>query len=220
MPAPFTLHVDRTVRRLVKEGFIGKLLAVQLHANSGAFLDLAGELTWRRDVALSGGNIMSMGIWYEILMRWIGEASQVMALGNVVVPQRRDPATGQMRAVQVPEHLDILATMRDGAQAHLQFSTLHGLVPANDVTLFGSEGTLRYVDKLLLGGRRDERALQPIQVPPDEAGAWRVEEEFINAIRGKETVKLTDFASGVRYMAFTEAVNASLREGRMVAVPS
>ena len=47
------------------------------------------------------------------------------------------------------------------------------------------------------------RLLEP---PPEKRGGWRVEAEFIGAIRGEETVRLTDFASGVRYMEFTEAV--------------
>ena len=49
-------------------------------------------------------------------------------------------------------------------------------------------------------------SLQPIDIPADEVGGWRVEEEFINAIRGEEIITHTDFGTGLKYMAFTEAV--------------
>jgi predicted dehydrogenase len=56
-------------------------------------------------------------------------------------------------------------------------------------------------------------------VPPDKQGTWRVEEEFVNAIRGKEKVVLTSFEDGVRYMEFTEAVTRSAQTGQAVSLP-
>lgn len=37
--------------------------------------------------------------------------------------------------------------------------------------------------------------------------------------RGREAVKHTDFATGVRYMEFTEAVARSCQSGQAVALP-
>ena len=56
-------------------------------------------------------------------------------------------------------------------------------------------------------------------IPPGECAAWRVEAEFVGAIRGEEPVRLTDFDTGVRYMAFTTAVHRSLETGQPVDVP-
>ena len=47
----------------------------------------------------------------------------------------------------------------------------------------------------------------------------RVEEEFVNAIRGREEVKLTDLATGLRYMQWTDGVTTALRTGRKVHLP-
>ncbi len=33
----------------------------------------------------------------------------------------------------------------------------------------------------------------PLAIDPAKAGAWRVEEEFVNAVRGREAVTHTDF---------------------------
>ena len=53
---------------------------------------------------------------------------------------------------------------------------------------------------------------------PSHPPGWHVEEEFITAIRGEGAITRTRFEEGVQYMAFTEAVHRSMREGRTVAV--
>src|SRR2546430_13618226 len=63
---------------------------------------------WRQDVTLSGHNILTMGIWYEAMMRWLGPARRVMAMTNVAVPRRRDAAAAWHEA-RAPDHVDILA---------------------------------------------------------------------------------------------------------------
>jgi predicted dehydrogenase len=57
-------------------------------------------------------------------------------------------------------------------------------------------------------------------VPPEQRVGWRVEEEFVNAVRGKERVSRTTFEDGVRYMELTDAVARSAAEGRAVDVAS
>jgi hypothetical protein len=46
-----------------------------------------------------------------------------------------------------------------------------------------------------------------------------VEEEFINAIRGREPVTHTDFVTGTKYMEWTDAVAQSMRERREIMLP-
>ena len=61
--------------------------------------------------------------------------------------------------------------------------------------------------------------MKPIEIPTDKTYGWRVEEEFIGAIRGQEPVRRTSFVDAVNYMDFTEAVHISSREGRRVYLP-
>jgi hypothetical protein len=42
---------------------------------------------------------------------------------------------------------------------------------------------------------------------------------IIGAISGKESVRLTTFAGGVKYMEFTEAIARSLAERRAIPLP-
>ena len=219
VPAPHTLEVDTTIRTLLAEGFLGEVLAVELQSSPGRFVEPASPLHWRHDVSLSGHNILNMGIWYEAMMRWLGPAQRVTAMTKVAVPTRKD-AGGVPHEIKVPDHVDILAQLRSGAVAHLRFSSVTGLAPGSEAWIYGSEGTLRLeADALrLTGGRRGESALREIPVPPKTRIGWRVEEEFVNAIRGREKVTHTGFEDGVRYMEFTDAVTRSATTGQTVEV--
>lgn len=217
VPSPMTLRVDATLKRLLAEGYLGELLAIEVRVG-GDFLDSEALLHWRQDFDLSGFNIMSMGIWYEAVLRWVGEATGVQAMGKVFTKMRTDD-TGTLRAVRVPEHVDVVADMACGAQLHMQVSSVTGLAGAPEAFLFGSEGTLRFAVNNLYGGKRGAGALEEISIPEREAGAWRVEEEFVNAIRGLEKITHTPPETGVKYMEFTEAVARSMQTGQAVSLP-
>ena len=115
VPSPMTLRVDNTIKRLIAEGYIGDVLAIEARAG-GAFLDSESSLQWRQDFDLSGLNIMSMGIWYEALMRWVGEATRILAMGKTFVKMRPD-ADGVMRSVRIPEHIDVVGDLACGRAA-------------------------------------------------------------------------------------------------------
>jgi hypothetical protein len=91
------------------------------------------------------------------------------------------------------------------------------------VRLFGSAGVLHYdllTDRILgtqKAGSLDE--LREIPIPPEKARTWQVEADFVHSIREGAPVTLTDFATGVEYMEFTEAVARSARTGVAVGLP-
>ncbi|NJN83468.1 MAG: Gfo/Idh/MocA family oxidoreductase, partial [Caldilineaceae bacterium] len=120
VPSPMTLRVDKTIKRLIAEGYLGAIAAIEVRAG-GVFLDTDGPMHWRHDFDLSGMNIMSMGIWYEAVLRWVGAATRVSATGKTFIKQRRG-ADGLLKPVRIPEHIDVVADMACGAQMHMQIS--------------------------------------------------------------------------------------------------
>ncbi len=217
VPSPFSLRVDNTIKRLIADGYIGDVLAVEVRAG-GTFLDPDEPLHWREDFNLSGFNIMTMGIWYEALLRWVGEATSVMAMGKTYVRMRKD-ADGVMRPTRIPQHIDIVADLACGAQMHVQISNVAGLVDGPEAFIFGSTGTLQFANNNLYGGQKDDDTLTEILIPAEEEGGWRVEEEFVSAIHGHEVITHTNFEDGVKYMEFTEAVTRSMTTGRAISLP-
>ena len=65
-----------------------------------------------------------------------------------------------------------------------------------DVYILGTDGTIRQRQPVggalaLSAGERGKADLEPVEIDPAKRGAWRVGEEFVNAIRGKERIALT-----------------------------
>ena len=222
VPGPLTFKFDRTIQELIAVGYLGDVLSIELSsASGGKFIDPGGPFLWRQDKDLSGNNILDMGIWYECLMRWVGPVETVQAMTQINVSTRQD-TDGHTRAVTVPDHVDILCRMASGAQARLRVSAVIGLARAPEVWLYGSEGTLHLDlgNGVLRGGRRGDDDLREIPVAPEMEGRWRVEQEFVNAVRGEEIVTHTSFEDGVKYMEFTDAVVRSAETGQAVTLPS
>ncbi len=217
VPSPFTLGVDNTIRRMIAEDYLGDLLAMEVRASTG-FLNRDAPLGWRQASELSGMNIMTLGIWYEAVMRWVGQAESVQAQGLTFSKMRRDDH-GIKIPVRIPEHLNVNARMECGALAHFLISSVAGLQGPPQVWLYGEKGTLLFREGKLFGGRRDDGNLKFIDIPKHEFMSWQVEAEFIDAIRDVAPVRLTTFNDGVKYMEFTEAVNLSMTHGETIHLP-
>ena len=110
--------------------------------------------------------------------------------------------------------------LANAAQVHMRFSETTGLSGGNQTWIHGSEGTI-YIDGSLsvFAGRRGDSQLSAIANPPRQQAYYRVEEEFINAIRGVEQVTMARFETGVQYMEWTEAVHLSAETGQAVNLP-
>ena len=223
VPAGFTFEVDQTIADLLSDGYVGQILSVDMDIQQG-LLSADTPAMWRHDRELSGFNVMLVGAWYECMMRWVGEVSSVTALSRVVVTSRPD-GSGSSKLMDIPDHVEILGEFPSGAMAHLRFSEANGMAPPNVSKIIGTEGTLQVGDVDLMGddsklyGGQGRGELTEIEIPPEKKGHWRVEEQFINAIRGNERVTHNTFETGVKYMEFTEAVTRSARSRSTVFLP-
>ncbi len=140
VPSPMTLSVDRTIKRLIAEGYLGDLLAIEIAPAAVPQPD--SPLHWRQNRDLSGLNIMSLGIWYEAVMRWAGSASAVTAMGKTFTPMRKN-AAGYIQATDIPD-TSTCWRIWPAARRRMQMPAVAGLAGAPEAWLFGSEGTLRY----------------------------------------------------------------------------
>ena len=142
-----------------------------------------------------------------------------MAMAQVQVPHRRDEK-GELTSVTIPDHVDILYRLANGAQVHMRMSATTGLSTGNQIWMYGTEGTI-YVDQQqnVYAGRRGDTQLAEIPNPADQQAYYRVEEEFANAIRGQEQITMVPFETGVHYMEWTEAVFRSAQTGQAISLP-
>jgi predicted dehydrogenase len=223
VPSPLGFRAHRVVRELIDSGFLGRLREVVAIGTGDHLADADVPLGWRQVAELSGVNMLVLGILHETVLRWTPPPTQVVAQLQAFVPERLDPATGLRRRVGTPDSVQVLTMLEGGARGLYHVSGVTRFGPGTQVHLYGGEGTLRYemqpVERLL-GARRGDKELAEIPVPANKSYDWRVEAEFVGAIRGEEKVEFTDFATGLNYMEFTEAVARSAATGQAVELPT
>jgi len=215
VPAPMSLAFDATVIDLLQGGTLGSVREVVLTATNDTLADSTLPLTWRQDFSLSGKNTLMMGIYYEMAMRWLERGvSSVMADAAIFTKERKD-REGVPQQTTVPESVTVLGTYAassgplfgESARLVAHFSGVERSGPRAEIRLNGSKAGLRLDlvknELWLTQGREPEKL---VQIAPEKRGAWRVEADFIDSIREGMPVRLTDFATGVEYMRFTEAV--------------
>ncbi len=231
-PAPHVLAGQRFVEGLLAAGELGELRLVRLQHLSDAQLSPEAPYHWRMDRAISGYNVLTVGIYAEILHRWVGRARTVAATGRVFTGRRRDPESGELRPVEIPESVVATGELENGAHYVYTFSAVAPHSPGDAIEIYGTRGALLYdvpAHEIRLGrvepgapprvGRVQPKALPPVvQIPAAQRGEWRVEADFVAAIRQGAPV-FPGFADGVDYMEFTEAVGRALAEGRRIALP-
>jgi predicted dehydrogenase len=228
VPSPFGLKGHAVMKELIAEGFLGELREVFVYSLSAALADPAAPLSWRQDTTLSGFNMLTLGILHETLSRWVPPPVSVLAQVHAHIATRIDPASGVRRPVGTPDSVQVLTTLENGARAVYHFSGATPFGQGQGIHLYGSEGVLRYdltADCIFGASRRrgaqpgQADALEEIDIPPEKAQSWRVEADFVDAIREGRPIELTDFASGVQYMEFTEAVARSAQRGEVIELP-
>lgn len=219
VPSPFGLVQDRCVKKMLAEGFLGELREVVVLGVDDVFWDYTRFMHWRQDASISGYNVLSLGILHETVLRWVPGPTQVFAQTALFEPTRPHPTEQGEVDVTVPDSVQILTKLEGGARGLYQIGGVTLFGPGRQIHLYGRNGTIKLLlspQEKLLCGRVGETELHEIDIPADLRGGWRVEAEFIGAIRGQEQVKFTDFATGVRYMEFTEAVARSAAENAPV----
>ena len=210
----FGLKGDRVMRRLIHdENYIGDILEVR----AVSFYEAVPEIgQWTADPETAGVNTMLLGILAEVLYRWIDPVTAVTAISS------DDPAS-------VPQSLGVVAELQGGGTASFHLSCRVGHGPGNKIEIYGTRGELEYrmlsekpggmvTEEEIFGRTEGETDISPIEIPLAEMRDRTMDVEFIKAIRHGTPVE-PDFAEGIRYMEFSEAVAQSLYEGRKISMP-
>jgi predicted dehydrogenase len=219
-PPPNGMKGDRFIRKLIAEGYLGEPREVHAWGLSAGNADPGAPLHWRQDFDLQGYNTLTLGMWVEVIHRWMGLHTRVAAVVKTHTPERTDPATGQRKAVRVGESVSIAAELANGALGSYRFSGVARHAPHSAIHLYGCEGSLFYdldTDEIR-GGRSGDAEAAPLPIPPELVREWTVEADFVRAIREGTPVE-PSFADGVAYMEFTEAVYRSHETGCAVSLP-
>jgi predicted dehydrogenase len=221
VPSPYGLAGEAFVASMIASGYLGTLREVHVHSLNNQLADPNTPMGWRQMTRYSGFNMLTLGILYETVLRWVAPAVRVMAHASKIVSNRFDPEQDKSTRVGTPDSVQVLTTHQDGSCGVYRLSSVVWHDTSMGIALYGSEATLFY-DLLrdeIRGARRSDNGLQPLPIPDSLRGGWQLEADFIAAIRGERPVTHTDFLTGVRYMQFTEAVARSSRHQVPVMLP-
>lgn len=214
VPAPMSLEVDATVTRILEANGIGELREVVVTHTGSQFLSSETPMTWRQDFELSGYNILTMGIFHEMVQRWLRRVPEwVVADAEVFTKRRSKTPGGEEGDVKIPDSVSVLGRFGGGARLIYHFSGVEAGAPRNEMRVNGATGGLRFDVGANELYQSDGAREWKVEIPVETRRGWRVEADFIESIRTGAPVELTSFQEGVKYMRFTEAVYHSWRDG-------
>ena len=213
-PPPHGMKGGRFFQKLLHDGYAGELWHFRLNALNGSLSDPLAPPHWRQRTELSGHNVLTVGIYAEVLQRWIGSPRRLHAQMKVSVPKREG------YVVHIPDVVQVFGQWPNGLAGSLEWSGVAQFAPDETLTIYGRDGTLVYnfTKDEIHGARRGEKKLHLLDIPPELETAWSVEKDFIDAVvHGGHPEP--SFETGVQYLEFTEAVNLSARGGHAVELP-
>jgi predicted dehydrogenase len=213
-PAPHGLKGGRFFQKLLHDGYAGELWHFRLAALRDTFSDPFAPPHWRQRTELNGINALTVGIYAEVLQRWLGVPRRLHAQMKVSVPKRDG------YVVHIPDVVQVFGQWPNGLAATLEWSGVAQFPPDETLSIYGRDGTLSYnfTTDEIWGARRGDKALHRLALPPEYESTWTVEKDFIEAVQNGGHPE-PSFETGVQYLEFTEAVNLSARHGHAVELP-
>lgn len=238
-----SMPAARRIQELVQTGYLGRIFHVTALYEHNSYVDPDKPFAWRMSKAESGtGTLGDLGSHIVDLVRWwIGDFAQVSGRLVTFNRERRD-ATGKLRTVDVDDAAAFMAEMQDGAQALFQVTKLApGRGNYLRIELYGSEGALvldadpgrrdNWVGTLL-GARRDDKDLVPLEVPSRLTAGFEtgdvqrslvssfkiMSDPFFAAIQVGGGRVPSDFSDGLAVQHVIDAVAQSAETGQWTPV--
>lgn len=163
------------MRELIQQGYVGQVLSVNMLLMNSGVLTRTADRTWQRDVTLGANTLtITFAHVFDAMCMVVGELSEVSALVSTQVPQWFESDTNKYVDVTSPDNIMIQGRLENGAivNAYCGVHPYHG--SGHRFEIYGKEGTLAMIGggeggeerrRKLLGGHKDDKALQELAVP-------------------------------------------------------
>ncbi len=204
--SPAYLHL----RELVKDGYVGQVLSVNMMLMGDGVLTRTADRTWQRDVTLGANTLtITFGHAIDALCMVVGELTEVSAVISTQVPQWFETDTKKYVDVTAPDNIMIQGRLESGAVVNANVGVHPYHASGYRLEIYGKDGTLAMIGggeageearRKIMGGHKDDKTLQELPVP--ERLKW-VPEEVRNAGAGYDV--------GQMWVKFTEAIRTGTR---------
>jgi len=160
---------------LIKEGYVGEMLSVNMTLMSSGVLTRTADRTWQRDVTL-GANTLTIQFAHALdaALMVVGELADVSARVTTQVPQWFESDTGRYVDVTSPDNITIHGKLENGALLSANLAIQPYLGSGYRFEVYGREGTLtmtgggesgQEAERRIMGGRKGDKSLQELPVP-------------------------------------------------------
>jgi predicted dehydrogenase len=218
------------LKELVAEGFVGEVLSVHFNMQGSGILENTSARSWRRDKRF-GTNTMTVSFGHEIdaVLNAVGEVTEVSGRLSTQVTRWYETDTGQYVDVTSPDNIIMEGRLENGGVVTAHVGVQPFLGSGYRLEIYGREGTLVMLprgggDFQILGGRKDDRALQEQPIPerltwvPEglSRGAFNVGQmwfKFAESIRTGERIE-PDFKTAVSRHKLLEAIERASETGQ------
>ena len=205
----------RFVSEMLARGDLGDVRQVFCSRFTSTVIDSSAPPLPRQDPELFGRvNPLHLGLCWDVLSGWFGDATRVLAHASTFTPERRDAATNELVHMELPDAVTAIAEMAEGMVIH---NIQSGVALAGDdkIVILGERGTLVYEANERLSIAMGSSSLQPVDIPPELECHQRVGTTFAELIDGHEVAHIT-FADGVHNLEYLTACHVSASERRWV----
>jgi len=210
-PVPFGLRYDRTMTRLLQEGTLGSIRLVNVHSLSPLWIDPAAPVNWRKNHHLSGLNMQTLGMYIEVIHRWFGLTTRASAETFLYTPVRKN-TDGTDFKIEIPDQILARTDVGTDLPVTYEISGVSALA-RETIDIYGDRAALHYdvaSDSLYLYTQNKRVPVTPLPEEEYDLDNWRVEEDFINAIR-QGLPYHPDFKDGLNYMQVIQAIYDSAK---------
>ena len=163
------------MRELVRQGYVGKVLAVNMTLMGSGVLTRTSDRTWQRDVKLGANPLtITFGHVFDAMCMVAGELTELSAIVSTQVPQWFETDTKKYVDVTAPDNVLVQGRFENGAvaNAYVGVHPYHG--SGHRLEIYGSDGTLAMIgggqsgeelQRRIVGGHKDDKSLQELPVP-------------------------------------------------------
>lgn len=230
--SPAYLHM----RELVRDGYVGEVLAVNMTLQNSGVLTRPSHRTWQRDAGL-GANPFTITFGHSIdaLCMVVGEFTEISGIVATRVPQWFETDTQKFVDTTAPDNIMVQGRVASGAIVTAHIGVQPYLGSGYRFEIYGKEGTLMMIgggeagqeeNRKLWGGKKDDKQLKELPVPDrlkwvpeavrkvgrayDVGQMWV---KFAESIRGGAPVE-ADFDHAVKRHRLLDAITKASETGQ------
>ncbi len=218
------------MKRLIEEGFLGKLLHVHVAQFSSFWgqQETRSRRWWFRTESGGGWLGASGSHTIDAIRCWFGEISGVSAQLDTVVREHKVPDANGLQEGNADDAFFLLMRFASGASGVLASSA--GIAAGGRALFeaYGAEGTLVLEGETLKAAKRGAGELKAMPVPPLKLEPGVVDPHYgpfslwakkvVDAVREGNTLA-PNFEDGLRSQEVIDAARLSAAQGRWVGLP-